>query len=97
MFGIFVQMGNKKLKNFSDSCEKNACRELPCKNGGTCSMLNTDIHTCLCREGYTGRSRTILIKSRPVMKTRTKNLNVTIKDIFCSCTLSYRKKQQHVN
>ncbi|CAL1545990.1 unnamed protein product, partial [Lymnaea stagnalis] len=36
-------------------CGSNPCKSMPCKNGGTCLALDTQIFECRCPNGYKGR------------------------------------------
>jgi hypothetical protein len=41
---------------FIGECGSNSCNSLPCKYGGTCQMKGSDVYSCVCKKGFTGKS-----------------------------------------
>ena len=48
---------------FIGECGSNSCNSLPCKYGGTCQMKGSDVYSCVCKKGFTGKCRDASQKS----------------------------------
>ncbi|CAC5391138.1 unnamed protein product [Mytilus coruscus] len=42
-------------------CGSNSCNSLPCKYGGTCLAKDSDVYSCVCKHGFTGRDCEIVL------------------------------------